>query len=60
MEEEKMDEIRVCPTCGFEEDTDDCTCDPWMRLPPGETRMDYLVTRIKAKSDKEPRLQTEK
>jgi hypothetical protein len=42
----EMDEPKECPTCGFEEGTDDCTCDPWMNLPVGETRMDYLVWMI--------------
>ena len=38
-----------CPHCGFESGTDDCTCDPWMNLPKGETRMDHLVWSIPAK-----------
>jgi hypothetical protein len=41
-------EIKVCEVCGFEKETDDCTCDPWMNLPEGETRMDYLVWWITA------------
>jgi hypothetical protein len=46
MKETIMNEPRECPTCGFEVGTDDCTCDPWMNLPEGETRMDYLVWSI--------------
>ena len=39
-----------CPYCGFEIGTDDCTCGGLMQiLPSSESRMDYLLTRIKAK-----------
>lgn len=47
-EGEMRSEPVECPMCGFEKGTDDCTCDPWMNLPEGESRMDYLVTSIAA------------
>ena len=52
MEKKEIERIEdiICPYCGFEIGTDDCTCGGLIHVLPGnETRMDYLVKDISAR-----------